>query len=243
MLTEPARSAYDLNFNFGGVPVRVHPWFWIITAIMGAQGSNGPLMLIWVAAVFVSVLVHELGHALAIRYYGFHCHVVLYSLGGLAVQDSPGRRTSAMQVLISLAGPAAGFALALVLLVALQVSSAPIRFVPFLISTPWYPYVGPFESRYFTVFVNDMLQVNIFWGLINLLPIFPLDGGQAARAMLTHTNGGEGERQAKIVSIAAAAIVVYLALTHHQPYLALMFGYLGFINYQSLNQWSSGSRW
>ena len=68
-------------------------------------------MLCWVVAVFLSVLVHEMGHALAIRALGVQPWITLYGMGGLTSHRG-GRLPPKTQILVSLAGPAAGFALA-----------------------------------------------------------------------------------------------------------------------------------
>src|SRR5262245_16689597 len=87
--------------------------------------ANQPIMvLIAIFVVFVSILVHELGHALMMRRYGREAHIVLYLMGGLAIEGggssfgsfggfrSRGSRTTTEQVMISAAGPGAGYVLA-----------------------------------------------------------------------------------------------------------------------------------
>ena len=73
LLNEPAPSSGDLHFSLLRIPVRVHPMFWVLSLILGVSGSNDrdlrPI-IVWVVAVFVSVLVHEMGHALTIRALG-----------------------------------------------------------------------------------------------------------------------------------------------------------------------------
>lgn len=246
-LAEPPLSQYDLHFNFAGVPVRVHPWFWILTAVMGANGlqntpNAGVTLLLWVAVVFVSILIHELGHSLAMRYYGTSSHIVLYSMGGLAIPHHGHRRDTWAQVAISLAGPFAGFALAGTIIAALIASGVAVQVfvgIPYLISvvperlSPWN----------LDLLVRDLLYVNIYWGIINLMPIFPLDGGQVARAVLERLNPRDGLRQSLILSIATGAVVAYLAFDNQQQYLALMFGYLAFTNYQMLQSFGGGGQW
>ena len=58
----PPPTQYDLRFAIAGIPVRVHPLFWLITILFGFSADLIQL-LIWVFVVFVSILVHELGHA------------------------------------------------------------------------------------------------------------------------------------------------------------------------------------
>ncbi len=84
-LLEPKRTNYDIHFRIGSIPVRIHPLFWVIPLLLGIQPNVKPLhSFIWLAAVTVSILIHELGHALAIRYYGYRPWITLYALGGLA---------------------------------------------------------------------------------------------------------------------------------------------------------------
>ncbi|MBX9581317.1 MAG: hypothetical protein K2X87_13490, partial [Gemmataceae bacterium] len=112
MLVEPDRTPYDLNFRLFGFPVRVHPLFWVVTVLFGSSALRdfGPeYLLVWVVVVFVSILVHELGHAFAFRAFGTDAAVVLYGFGGLAVPWG-GVAGRWRRVAVSLAGPAAGFA-------------------------------------------------------------------------------------------------------------------------------------
>ena len=87
LLGEPAPTQADLHFRLFGFPVRVHPFFWVVSLLLGMGGRDRPIrsnVLIWVAVVFVSILVHELGHAFMQRYYGGHPWITLYGFGGLA---------------------------------------------------------------------------------------------------------------------------------------------------------------
>jgi stage IV sporulation protein FB len=64
-------TRYDLRFTALGVPVRVHPLFWLVSIIFAVQ-LPPPLAVIWVGVVFVSIFIHELGHALTIRAFGWY---------------------------------------------------------------------------------------------------------------------------------------------------------------------------
>ena len=75
-----AETPYDLRFSLLGIPVRIHPLFWAVTAVLGFRMNerNLPMVVVWVACVFVSILVHEYGHALMARNFGqlaFDCAV------------------------------------------------------------------------------------------------------------------------------------------------------------------------
>src|SRR5262249_25572218 len=107
----------DMSFRLFRVNVQVQMSFWITSVLFGLYGAQetdlprGPLVVIWTVVVFVSILAHEMGHALAMMRHGIDPEVMLYSLGGLTFNRSsiPLRRRD--QVVISLAGPFAGFVL------------------------------------------------------------------------------------------------------------------------------------
>ncbi len=109
MIGEPPPSPGELHFAVFGIPVRIHPFFWPVALFLGygATGGNPRLMFFWVLAVFFSVLVHEMGHALVIRKYGWQPRVTLYSMGGLASYNAV-RMDPRTHVVISIAGPLAG---------------------------------------------------------------------------------------------------------------------------------------
>ena len=64
LIGEPPRTPYDLNFSLLGIPVRIHPFFWLAGLLLGPRQGGPPAILLWIAAVFLAILVHELGHAL-----------------------------------------------------------------------------------------------------------------------------------------------------------------------------------
>jgi stage IV sporulation protein FB len=248
LLGEPSRTAWDLNFVMFGIPVRVAPWFWLVTVLFGAQASDGIGILTWTAAVFVSILVHEMGHAWAMRAYGFHPWIVLYGMGGLASynpRDAYGSRRSQgslAQILICAAGPAAGFLLAAAL--ALLVWAAYPHAVMSL-GYPWglLPQVELSNER-LANFYNDVFYICVFWGLVNLLPVYPLDGGQIAREMLVRISPGDGIRQSMILSmVSAGAMAVYAYREMHSQYAALFFGYLGYMSFIAYQSYTGRGRW
>lgn len=233
MLIEPQPTQYDLKFRVGPYPVRVHPLFWLVGAIFGWRGAGGDILLlsIWVAVLFVSILVHELGHAVVIRHFGWKPRVWLYSFGGLAVYD-PGYGRGPKpkeQFLISLAGPAAGFLLAGLVVGLLFLQSRSMWFLWFRIGVG-----APIEAELPRVLVGDLLYVNILWGLVNLLPVFPLDGGQAARAVLVAQSGQAGIVASLKLSVLAGGAVAVFALFKDQFYIAILFGLLAFNSFQML---------
>ncbi|MDE0737366.1 MAG: hypothetical protein OSB47_16205, partial [Pirellulaceae bacterium] len=146
LLGEPARTEYDWNFQLLGIPIRVSPWFWALAALLGLRATSNdlPLLLMWVLAVLISIVVHELGHSLCFRYYRINSHIVLYHFGGLAVPDSfqasmgyGGRSRPGQQLAIAAAGPAAQLTLALLVIVLLRFGGYSDGFVSNYIPPGW----------------------------------------------------------------------------------------------------------
>jgi Zn-dependent protease len=245
LLGEPAPTQADLHFRLFGIPVRVHPFFWIVSLLLGmGGGSADPLnTLIWVAVVFVSILVHELGHAFTQRHFGGNPWITLYSFGGLASCNDCDRSPRS-QILISLAGPVAGFVLATAVVAALAALGRLAGFQWSLIPIRWIP----FDVEFYTLheklaprdeLIWDLLQVNILWGLINLLPIYPLDGGQIARELFTLRTPRAGIVRSLQLSVGMAVLVAAYALMNGLVFTCFMFGFLAYGSYQALQNYRS----
>lgn len=237
IFSEPPRTAYDLHFTLFGVPVRVHPFFWLAMLMLGPFGDPTPQTgLVWVVAAFISILMHEFGHVWAIRYYGSSAHIVLHGFGGLAIQNSTWQRDSKSQIVISLAGPIAGFLLAGTIIAGLMASGVRVEFFNEPLPFGLMPEFSRLPGIYLNLFVFCLLYANIFWGVFNLLPIFPLDGGQVAMAFFQLHDQRDGMRRAFQLSIVTAALLLIYALSERQMFMAVFFGYLAYQNYQNLQQ-------
>jgi stage IV sporulation protein FB len=242
----PSPTRYDLRFTLLGIPVRVHPLFWLMAIIFGYVSGDLLQLLIWVVVVFVSILIHEMGHALTMRYYGLSAEVVLYLGGGLAVSrpDWRSRRSSdqltmIQHILVSLAGPVAGFILAVLVMIGVIVGGGTLFYTPLFGVFPSVTAYLPNASGLVYSVVAALLWVNIFWGMINLVPVQPLDGGNIARYYLITVDPLDGERKALWISVVAgaiAAIAGYLGL--HSTYMALLFGFLAFQSYERVKGYS-----
>ena len=157
-------------------------------------------LFIWVGVVFLSILVHELGHAVAYRRFGADADIVLYAFGGLAVGThviaGRGRR-----IVVSLAGPVAGFVLFGLVYGTNQAfewgQSADGR--------------APNGKELFFLY-RQLIWVNLIWGLFNLLPVFPLDGGQATRELCGMKWGSRGKRISLQISFVTALLMVAYSL-------------------------------
>jgi Zn-dependent protease len=209
-MSGPSPNALDLRWCIGQVRVRVSPTFWFASAILGIryyadpEGGGLGFFLFWMAAVFVSVLLHELAHAAVTRAFGAPAEVVLYALGsrtlGLETIPQRGRR-----LLAHLAGVVVqGVILALVWLVTL------IPFPESLQQSGWAGILG-------TALIM-LVWINYYWALLNLLPIWPLDGGHICVEIGEAILGRRGRVLALILSLLAVAYLAVrevLQLRHH----------------------------
>jgi len=228
---EPQRTAYDLHFKVTGIPARVHPLFWLCMAIMAADLKPPLLVLLWVGVTFVSILIHELGHAWAARACGWVPHIVLYQLGGLAIYR-PDYVAPYRQVGISLAGPGAGFILAgFVLLFVVATGHSVLVFN--------YPvgWGSPFANPNLEFVMRQMMHVNLTWGLVNLLPIFPLDGGRVASELWSVQDPIAGMRKTLVLSVVTGVIAAVLSAFYlKQWFPTIFFAVLAGIDYLNLRQ-------
>lgn len=200
------------TFRLFGVPIRVEWYFWLMACVLFPAGfANLPRLAIWVGCVFISIVVHELGHALAARRFGLSPFVVLYGMGGLTYSPGAERLGRGQRIVLSLAGPAAGFLLAgVVWLGGFALSAA-----------------SPAAPR---LLVDFLLFINIHWTLLNLLPVPPLDGGQ----VLAHALGPRRVTITRIIGGSVALGCCLYALLVQQLFLAFFFGLFAYENLKPL---------
>ncbi|MDF2376249.1 MAG: site-2 protease family protein [Verrucomicrobiales bacterium] len=205
-----------LSFRLFGFPVRVQWIFWVLCLILGMNylqsgGPDGVIKALIVAAiVFGSILWHELGHAWARKKSGApYSEIMLHGFGGVC--SGPGSFTRGQSIFIAAAGPASSLALGFITFLAVIAAGD---------AAPWMQF-----------FAGWMLWVNIGWAILNLLPIFPLDGGQIFA-------GIAGPRNLKLVLwvglILSATLAVAGLLVTKQFFMAILFGMLAFGNWQRL---------
>jgi stage IV sporulation protein FB len=241
----PPPTQYDLRFSIAGIPVRVHPLFWLIALLLGSATDLLQLP-IWVFVVFASIVIHELGHALAMRRYGQPSRIILHFAGGLTVPEpvswGSGWANVSLkpnqEIFISLAGPGAGFLLAALVVVAVIISGGSI-ITNWLFGVIPLPVAAlmPIGGRVISLLVTMLLWVNVFWGLINLLPVYPLDGGNVSRYLLLQADPIDGVRKSLWISVIAGGLVAIAGLLILRSiYMAFLFGLLAFQSYQSLQR-------
>jgi Zn-dependent protease len=101
--------------------------------------------------------------------------------------------------------------------------------------------VIPFGGRLTSLMATMLLWVNVFWGVINLMPVYPLDGGQVARNLLVRNDPWSGLRKSLLLSAAAGTLVALVGLfAFRSVYMAVLFGFLAFQSYQTLQGYPGG---
>ena len=204
-------------FRLGQIPVRVHFSFFLTMLFLGASGGRVDLagIVMWSAIAFVSVLIHELGHALMGKAFGLTPQIDLHGMGGLTSWTAGKRLTPGRNILVSLAGPFAGFFVG-----AAVIAANAAHLIPHT----------EFAQRTYEV----ALWVNIGWGVFNLLPMLPLDGGNVMASGLRWIFGARAERPARYISILVAVGVAAFGAAHQLLWIALLAGLHVIQNVQSL---------
>lgn len=204
-----AKMVTVLRFRLFNMPVTVRGSFLLIAAFIGLTGARQDISfaIAWVAIIFSSILIHELGHAITARTFGSQVAIELNGLGGLTRWSAPGGElTPGRRALVAAAGSATGLLFGgLVWLVA-------ARF-------------GPYPPL--TGFVLDrLIYVNVFWGLLNWLPIRPLDGGHLLQSFLERFLPQRADMIATIVFTGTAAAAVAFAIWQDRILIAVLAGWV-----------------
>jgi len=172
------KATFNL-FTLKGAKIGIH-WTFIllISWILVADGLTGktPVESLWkvtaVMAAFTSVILHELGHMFAARYYGIPVkEILLLPIGGMTrLKRQP--ETPGQEIMISLSGPLVNLIIAFALIPFLSGHTPLWKSVPFFLSI---------DRLNFIFFLH---AVNVLLGVINLIPAFPMDGGRVLRGMI-----------------------------------------------------------
>ena len=202
-----------IQFSLFKIPIRVELWFWLTLAFIGGVlGVDGKeaffLLLLFMIAGFISILVHELGHALTAKAFGKRVEIVLQAFGGYAAYSGGAPLDRTRTFLVTAAGPALQIVLGAVV---------------YLFSQSL-----PSMSPQATYFVERLYAISFIWALLNLLPVLPLDGGRLLQTIL----GPSRIKLTLLISIAVAigVGVLYFMMTDDilLPIFMGMFAYQAF---------------
>lgn len=196
------------------IPLRISPFFWVTAALIGWVNSRSFMgTLIWIGIIFVSILVHEYGHAITSKCFGQSPRIELIAFGGLTYPEGP-KLSLWKEFLVVLNGPLFGFCLYLLGTVLLK--------VPSIAASPVAPIVQAFRL------------VNLFWTIVNLFPVLPLDGGQLLRIILESFLGSKGFKVGVVISLVIAIGVCIAAFFLGWFIIGAIFILFAFQNVQTL---------
>ena len=199
-----------IRFSLFGVQVSIHPTLWLTLAFLGGALMISSLVelfsvLLFILAAFVILLAHEMGHALVGRMLGGgHPRVFLAWLGGDCTNETA-RLTRLQGVVMTAAGPLASLlvgGVAYVLLALYVGSFAQAADFTFQFVLGYMPADAVLNFPPLVMFLFFFLiEVSCWWTVLNLLPIFPLDGGQMMQGLM------KSRQQMHAISLAAAVVI------------------------------------
>ena len=170
-------------------------------------------LLLFLIAGFISILVHELGHALTAKGFGKRVEIVLQAFGGYAAYSGGAPLSRTQTFLVTAAGPALQIVLGL--------------------AVYFYAKAFPSMSLQATYFVKVLYAISFIWALLNLLPVLPLDGGRLLQTIL----GPSRIKLTLVISIAVAIGVGGLYFMNTRDILLPMF--MGMFAYQAFQELKS----
>src|SRR5712691_7591565 len=198
-------------FRFAGVDLFLH-WSWFLVATYEIRNRAGTYSsLTWnvleYLSLFLIVMLHEYGHALACRQVGGIANrIVLWPLGGVAYVDPPPRPGATLWSIA--AGPLVNVVLLPVLLVLLSLSG----------SLGWPQTMPDLHALLRSIFYIDLVLL-----IFNMLPIYPLDGGQILRSLLWFVLGrARSLMVATIIGFLGVAGFIGLAVWVHSVWFGVL---------------------
>lgn len=162
-----------VRFNLLGTKVQIQPGFWLLILFLAlaTQRSLASQLTLGVT-LLLTIVVHELGHALMARRLGLNPVIVIHTFGGITTYAPPVVLTRSIAIRVTLAGPALGLLSAVLGLMVLKLG-------PMVMGHPW--------SSMVSTALLEFTQINAFWSIVNLLPVMPFDGGQVLVLLLGPT--------------------------------------------------------
>jgi Zn-dependent protease len=242
MFQRNADSGWHL-FDIGGHPTYLNPLFLALIALfafLGVSARTATILtlvenvLIWVPTLFIGIYLHELGHATALKRFDYGTSkIVLHGFGGVTINTRRKSAPPGKSIVISLAGPAVSFLTAVAAFGGYYLLGATVS-----VGSG----IGGSVLEFFLRLLYVMGLINAVWGVFNMLPINPLDGGHVVLHALRGTFGNRRKAMyyTAIVSLVTLGVVALLTLAFPSvidPLFAVVLGAIfGVMNYRTLQQ-------
>jgi Zn-dependent protease/CBS domain-containing protein len=200
-----------------GIDIRIHLTFFLLAFLVFYPDPSNPVgagrAAALIAIIFGSVVLHELGHAVVALHDGLPVRgIILLPIGGVTLMDTAasGPPKPAVEMRVTAAGPIVNFVIAAVAAVAI------LAFVPgaeqWLIRPPFIDAMN---------LPRSLVWANIYMGLFNLLPAYPMDGGRLLRAFLARDSDYlQATRRA--VTIGQGFAMLFMLIGLWQPWMILI---------------------
>lgn len=232
-----------VRFRLFDIPISISPSLWLVLALLGGglyMDSSADLLpvALFVIAGFTSLLVHELGHAVVGRVLGGgHPQIHMAWLGGVC-HNPDGRWTRREGIVMTAAGPMASLALGALAVVflglwlgdaalGLRLAWAVIWPAGAHLSQGDIAYLATMNGGMFTLLAN-VIWISFWWSVLNLLPVYPLDGGQIMGGLMNSA------RKLHMSSMIVALVCLVLALLFQFLLLAFFMFYFAIFNFRAM---------
>lgn len=203
-----------LRFRLGSVPVTVSGSFAFVAVLAGTFEPE--VVIPWTVAVFVAVLLHEAGHAFTARAYGAApVTITLFALGGVTMYPAHSSLTSGRRFVIAAAGSTVGIVTGGLLLIVYEAGL-------FADANAWVHNL-----------VISFIWAALGWGVLNWIPIRPLDGGQMMTSVLEIVAPRRAEMLSKVISVLFGVAAIYLAIRIEQPFAAVLVAFITLVGLMS----------
>lgn len=195
-----------IRFRLFGFPVHIHLSFLLVLALLLGTRLSSVAVVLWGASILISVMLHELGHAAAVRRFGGQVEgISLYALGGATIwreggAPMPGWKHFLVAAAGSGVGLFAGMGLYLFIRLGGMGEAARLR-----VPSPWRVELAAadFHGEYLVFLAGSFIWVSVVWGLVNWLPIGGLDGSKMLRVVLIKLLGPSGDLHSRIIGLLA----------------------------------------
>ena len=200
-----------IRFTLFGIPIAVNLSFFLVGAVLLYGSTRDWSSVFTSVAIFaVTLLWHELGHAVAFKFFGHDPEIRLMALMGLTWSRSGKEVTPGQTLVIAAAGPIAGLLLA---------------GISFVIADAFFIDSGV---------LRELMIIGLVLNVINLLPMLPLDGGQIMKSILLLLTPSVGARIAHGISLLVGGAALWFAMTHNLEVAALLLLFFMSMNFSAL---------
>ena len=201
-----------VRFRLFGFPVSIHLSFLLVPALLLGTRLSSLSVVLWGVSILVSVILHELGHAAAVRRFGGRVDDIrIFALGGVTVwREGAASMPEWKHFLVAAAGSGVGLFAGLGLYSFIRLGGMGEAARAFVLQ-PWSIDLLAADryGEYLVFSAGAFIWVSVVWGLVNWLPIGGLDGSKMLRVVLVKLLGPSGDLHSRIIGLlvgAAAAV-------------------------------------